>query len=1313
MTRPRNSFFLFVFLTALLVLNSAMSKAQQIKHISVGQGLSGRQVFSILQDRKGFMWFSTRFGIDRFDGQNIKTYALDKLYHNQIPVIKTDLLSDGNRAIWFYTNNGSFYKYDTDKDAFGCVIQTNQYTRAATFDNQNTLWIGGTILQKVEKDGKLEQVEQPFEVGDLVNSLKYYPSEGIVLTTNKQIYRQRRRDRQWESLLPPSLSGRLGIEIVCSAMDTLRNWIWIGSENNGIYRYDRNTETAEKIMHPLIHNIPIINITINGKNLLIGTDGNGYCIYDIDKKDVTASYTQSSAPGSRIAGNAIYSILMTRSEMGTNQTWLTTFSDGINLITEDDYQFKSIQLQGTSGKPFYSKGANSIVENNKGVLWIATDVGICLYRPGKDWKVLLPGKKTISLFKDSRGHIWAGTYGDGLYHFTEDGIETGHWKRNATNRGTNFVYTIAEDSKGRIWSAGKRGNVTVMNRDGQQAFFIDIYQANAIVEQNDSIMLIASEGGVDQYNIRSGQLTKCRFNPQLNSGYICDIYVESDSILWLASYGEGIERCNLKDGSVRRFTTDDGLQSDVIYALMPHGNELWYSSEKGLGRFNRKSYRINKFTRADGIASDCFIQRSCATGRDGNYYFGSYDGVVKFKPSNIVCHRGKGRIYFDSFALFNQVINSHDADTPLKEHIDNTAEVHLQYWQHSFTIAFSAIDFSSHNSGHFEWRLEGLEDSWKKNVGEQKASYTNLPSGEYTFHVKYVDDTGDVLNERLLPITIGVPFWQEPWAKAIEILLLTAVLLVIANYIRIRLNKKQAEAKVRFFIGMAHDIRTPLMLINSPLAQLKHEMPETPATRYLFELVSSNLEKLNKMLSQLLDFQKVYEKQEQLRVRPHNVNDYLSAKAEYWKNFTEGEKIALHLSLPEQTVTEWFDEEKMDDILDNLIVNAFKYTPEKGSIELALTTDDNAWHLKVSDTGIGISRKDQKKLFTRFFRATNAINTSELGTGLGLYIVKQYVMLHKGDISVRSEKGQGTCFSIDMQHGSSHFLPDELHECTLPADEKKPAADSEAHSGKAAEKDRKHYRLLVVDDNSELREYLKRALSADYQVYTAANGQEAWQLMGQAMPDVVITDLQMPVMDGIELCRTIKNNFETSHIPVIIVTVNEEKAMLKQSYGAGADDYIKKPFDIMILQSKVNNIIRSRAAIQQKYIGLNNAVQKEEESQDPNENFLTQVRQVIEKHLPEASFGVNELSDELHLSRSVLYNKFSSMTGYTPNDYIKLIRINKAILYMKEKRYSIKEIALLVGFEEASYFSTCFKKIHGISPKQFMEELFAQDREQA
>lgn len=1304
--------FLLITLSILSIFLSTIEVyCQSIKNIGVNDGLSGLQVFSMIQDNKGFMWFSTRFGIDRYNGASIKNYPLEILSSNRIPIIESHLIySKNTNSIICYTNNGAFYYHDNNSDMFMPYVDTQKYIKTAVFDSNERLWIGGNQYLGYIKDNNEYMFKLSLAKNEIIKNIQFDKKNGIILITNSNLYYINNNKKKASKIISEKIIESLKFNIESACIDNTRGVIWIGTSNKGLYKYHIGSNILKHITSPQLTNIPILTMEVEQNNVFIGTDGSGLLVYDINSNKISERYAQNEKKSHKISSNSVYDIMVSRDVNGNKKIWLSTFSNGVNIISSEDEMFKKIAVYQSDSKILPSQRVCSMIENIDGNIWIATDLGIYSYNQDRQsWKQILKDVNVITLFKDSKGFIWAGTFSGGIIMFDKNGNILKKWSnQNSPSFGTDYIYTISEDSKGRIWAGGKKGKVSIIDTKANKIKSINIEQVNYITPMSDSIMIIASESGVHYYNTNTESYSKFQFSDKLKSLYVCDLYQESDSILWLATYGNGINKCNIHTNEVSSYTIKNGLQSNVIYALLPNGNELWYSSEKGLGRFNLKTHNINNFTLKDELSGNRFRQLSRTIDNKGNFYFGSYEGIVKFKPSNIAYNQAQGKIFLESFSIFNKVISSKSKKSPLKGHIDDVPSISLEYWQHSFSVDFLAIDFSDHKSNHFEWNLEGLNNIWERRTGEQVVNFTNLIPGKYKLHIKYVNEDGNVIDERILPIEILKPFWEETWAIVIEILILVLIIGLIINYLRVRLNKQQEEAKVKFFISMAHDIRTPLTLINNPIIQLKQETPETQSTQYLFELISTNLDKLNKMLSLLLDFQKVYEKKEKLNIKKHNLNIYLKRKAAYWQSYTKEKELNIELDIPEKDVVEWFDEDKMENILDNLIMNSIKHIPKGGTLRISLSENTENWFLSVSDTNIGIFNSEQKKLFSRFFGSTNNIKPNALDAGLGLYIVKEYVALHHGRISIIRKKDKGTTYTISMRKGNAYYLPEEL--CIVTPEtgntKKSIAGNEDAKIISSCKKDNKLHKILIVDDNIEFRDYLSNILSHDYEISIASNGVEALQNVTHSLPEVIITDLQMPVMDGLELCRNIKNSKETSHVVVIIVTAQDEDKMQKQVYAVGADDFIKKPFDIILLKEKINNIIKSRIAIQQKYIGLG-VDNENNDGANSDELFIKQINEIIEKHLSDKTFGVNELSEELHLSRSVLYAKFSNISEYTPNDYIKLVRINKSILYMKEKRYSIKEIALMVGFEEASYFSTCFKRIHGKSPKQYMEELIS------
>jgi DNA-binding response OmpR family regulator len=448
-----------------------------------------------------------------------------------------------------------------------------------------------------------------------------------------------------------------------------------------------------------------------------------------------------------------------------------------------------------------------------------------------------------------------------------------------------------------------------------------------------------------------------------------------------------------------------------------------------------------------------------------------------------------------------------------------------------------------------------------------------------------------------------------------------------------------------------------------------------------------------------LDFQKVYESKEQLGVRKKVVNDSLSNRILIWKPVAEKRQLYLELEVPDLEIVEWFDTEKMDKIIDNLISNSLKYTPATGQVKVKLTTDENAWQISVFDTGIGIPKSERKNLFQRFYRAKNAINSQEAGSGLGLLLIHNYVTLHGGQISFTSEENIGTEFIIRFKHGAKHFKNSVMLD-----NSRLPILPEDVLSNEEQDYSKIKTKILIVEDNRDLRNYLKLSLSHNYKVYSVENGLEAWNKISVLNPDIIVSDVQMPEMSGLELCRKIKTTFETSHIPVILLTVMSDDKNLEEGLKTGADDFIPKPFDIKFLRIKIDNIINNRNILRKKFLDIEKVSESENAENKLNTEFIRKATQVFEDHILDSRFSITDFAQEMGLSRSVLYTKFQIITGYTPNDFIKVMRMKKAIQLFREKQYSINEVAHMTGFAEPGYFATCFRKIYGKTPKQFIEE---------
>lgn len=1275
--------------------------SQQIQHLGVSDGLSGRHTFNVAQDKKGFIWISTRFGVDRFDGYNIKNYPFEILNRNR-PIRMTSVVLDRDTMIWAFTDRGTLYQYHEQYDRFINRYEVNNFIRSIYFDRNNTLWVNTKNAISFLQNDSIQTVNLNFQhPEEEIKQMRDFDNDHFLIVTTKNIYKFRLSDKDISRLSTLDFSEKINSNIESVYFDATLNTIWIGSVSKGLYKYDieKNAVSSMDDRRLLYHPILCVN-ELDDNYLLLGTEGIGACLLNKKTLQLEKIYNYQNNDAEKISGNVVYDIYNDKDR----RIYLSTYTDGVSILNFSETDFSFIKHDENNSNSLCSNVVCDILEDNEKKLWFATNKGLSFWIPSKNkWTRLLIDKNVLCLFEDTDGNIWAGTYSSGVYVFNKNGKLLHNYIKSdysVKEIGTNFIYSITQDTEGNMWFGGLRGNMTRLNVKKNAYDFVPIFQVNFILPHNKEI-LVATESGVFHVNLSDLSTKPCAFNENLISRFVTDMHFQSDSVLWIGTYGGGINRCNLNTGSVQHFTTTEGLPSNIIHSFLPDAdNNLWFCSENGIGFFNIYTHEVVNYSKTDGISGNQFRQLSRTKSSDGKFYFGSYEGVTFFDPSKVQRRKFSGKLFFQDFYIFNQRVNPENTHAPIKNSIDNTSSIKLNYKQHSFSFDFVSIDFAIREIRRYMWKLEGLDNDWVGPTKEHIANYTNINPGDYIFRVKYLDDSNNVINERELRIVVSPPFWNTLWAKTIFVIILLALAYFTYWYILQYMRKKQSEEKVKFFINTAHDLRTPLTLISAPIYELKEVISPTKRSEYLLNLVLVNLEKMNKMFSQLLDFQKAYELKDRLVIREYNVNQYLTEKFEIWRTVVESKERTLELVLTENEITEWFDEEKMDKILDNLISNALKYTEKKGKIVIQLRSDNNSWGIAIIDDGIGISKQDRKNLFTRFFRARNAVNSQISGSGLGLLLIKRYVSLHKGKITVNSVENKGSEFFVQFKHGNRHFHNEVVLDAfDMPVLDKQENRDEDdLHKLKI--------KVLIVEDNDSLRDYLKMSLSYYYHVFTSSNGEEAWEVIPDVNPDIVITDYQMPLMDGFELCEKIKKIFSTSHIPVIILTVINDKEHTKKGYSIGADDYIEKPFDIKYLRIKIDNIIQNRKILRQKYLGFD-SVEVEKTENFLNDEFIKKATEIINNNINNPQFSVSDFSKEMGLSRSLLYTKFNTITGYSPNDFIKVIKMNRAIQYFKEKKHSINEVAFMVGFEEPSYFSACFKKIYGKSPKQFIDENMA------
>ena len=649
---------------------------------------------------------------------------------------------------------------------------------------------------------------------------------------------------------------------------------------------------------------------------------------------------------------------------------------------------------------------------------------------------------------------------------------------------------------------------------------------------------------------------------------------------------------------------------------------------------------------------------------------------------------------------------------PLQKDIDETDRLELAYEQNTFSLNVASINYDYPSNILFSWKIDGFHKEWSRPSQDNRIIVRNLPPGSYTLQIRAIsnEEKYKTYETRNIQIVITPPAWASVWAMIGYAILLVLVTGIIFRIIMLHKQKKISDEKTRFFINTAHDIRTPLTLIKAPLEEVVENQMVTEQALPHMNMALKNVNNLLQLTTNLINFERIDVYSSTLYVSEYELNSYMNNVCATFRKYAEMKHVRFVYESNFDYLNVWFDSDKMGSILKNILSNALKYTPEGGNVCIYACEGENSWSIEVKDTGIGIPSCEQKKLFRNYFRGSNVINLKVTGSGIGLMLVYKLVRLHKGKIQIQSTEHQGTCVQVTFPKGNSHlhkakFLspqaPDRYSEAIMPHDTSEISASMEI-----SQTNNSLQRILIVEDNDDLRNYLVNMFKTGYNVQSCPNGKEALVIMREFNPAIIISDIMMPEMGGDEFCSVIKNDLEMSHIPIILLTaLGDEKNML-EGLEIGADAYITKPFSVGILKATVKNILANRALLRQVY----NSIEDKEQNLPTNctnnldWKFIASVKECIKNNMENADFNVDMLSSLHHMSRTSFFNKLKALTGYAPADYIRMIRLQHAAQLLKQNKYTITEIADMVGFSDAKYFREVFKKYYNVSPSKFNKQ---------
>lgn len=1283
---------LFLFIGILCIYASDV----KFYNINSIHGISMREVASVCKDANGFIWASSKTGVLRLTESDHRIYQLPYKTANIINV----RLACRDSLLLAYTNNGQLFGYNELYDRFDFLLDLreplgNSFLSIGdvVVDARHTLWITTSAGLCRYREG---QVEKVFQDDTSVQCITAYDDNRLLLATQRGIELLDMNTLQRQSLY----AAANFLNTNCLFFDKRGEVLWIGTFSNGLYHYDLKQPSVPPIPVNGFPMQPIGAIEESGDStLLVGIDGQGLWELSKDKTTILNIFKEDVDNPLSLRGDGVYDVFCD----GDKRVWVATYSGGLSFFDRKTPLVNQITHQLNNSNSLGNNNVNKILEDSKGDIWFATNNGISRWRvsTGK-WDTYYRNKKEeaqvfLALCEDDEGNIWAGSYSSGFYVLQQNtGRELAHYPHRASQLKSEgkFIMNIFKDSEGDIWIGGIQD--VICYRAKEKRFRTYVAQpVRSFMELMPGKMLLACTYGLlllDKETEHIDYLAECLAQ---------DVLV-MDNDIWVATCGDGLLHCNYRTRDIKKITSEAGLTSNYVNSVMYDNGYLWLGTENGLCRYNPADGTVHTYYSTLPLSSLSYNVNAGCKLSNGQLAWGTNNGAVMFNPNKLYRTQLHGRIFFQNINISGRSIKENPEllrGTP----VDKQTHIRLNYNQNTLALEVLPVGMSA-NEIKFSWKMEGLDADWTHPSNQQIVTYTNIPNGNFRLQIRMYDNSlSHIVAERTLNIDVIPPYWQTWWFHLAAIILVVCMVFLALKFYINRLKQRHAEDKIRFFTNTAHDLRTSITLINAPIHELNKEEDLSEKGHYYLNLATEQSERLANVATQLLDFQKVDMGKGQLFLVMTDIVNLVYRRKTMFKSTAEKKNVELVFSSNREHYTSAVDELKIEKVVDNLISNAIKYSHAGGTVEINLNCNPQQWSLEVKDYGLGISANAQKKLFKEFYRGDNKVNSRMVGSGIGLMLVKSYVLMHGGEVSLLSKENEGSSFTISVPYSEvAETAPLENHQAES-AVAASGISPQPAANAKDDEQPGKRKTILIVDDNKDLLNLLKCSLEEQYHVLVANDGAEAWDLLRKESPYLIISDVMMPNMDGFDLCKLIKSTFETSHIPVILLTSLCDRSHQLEGLGLGAEDYITKPFDISLLEQRIKSLVRNREIVRDKALKL---IERKEDNQQAilnnelNDRFVKKAVEVIHNNMQNPEFDKESFAMEMNVSSSLLYKKVKALTGQSPTDFIKSIRLNHAIELLQSRKYTITEVSELCGYSSISYFSTVFKKHFGKSPTE-------------
>jgi signal transduction histidine kinase/ligand-binding sensor domain-containing protein/AraC-like DNA-binding protein len=1330
------------------------SEEKTFRHFTATEGLSYNTILDIEQDHDGFLWIATGEGLNRYDSNGFKQYYSGKDPYS-IPSNDIKALMISTKGLLFIGTSGGLCTYNPEYDNFTPVLYKDQSlgrindiletksgkifinsetgTYVINYELRITNYESGNkpILEKLPLENNLFIIRE-----DSHGNLWSFKRQHLICFNDKgEILKQ-------FNVNPAGLPNNIPTAILTIKFDS-HGQLWIGTFKDGPILFDAEKQKFKAIPlkipsvvpHPMyfVHDIEEAQ---DGK-LWIGTE-TGLFIYDPVNENFEHYQQSFDRSLSSLNDNAIYKVFRSRE----NIMWIGTYFGGLNYWEPFKTAFNQIQ-PGLQPKELKGKALSQLITGPDGNIWMGTeDAGIAIFdKQDHSFRHILnnsdPKNSHIrnnvhALTIDNEGYVWSGNFNGGINKINPKNFQItnySHSDNDPSSLVNNFVFSLYYDPDDFLWVGTMDGIDCFETKNHQiKHFKPEIFKGTHVYDifqdKQNNYWFCTYYSGLFFFDKQHDKVIHYRRDStqNLNSNSFISHYIDSRGKLWFGTRGGGLV---FFDPDIRKFKTydmNDGLPNNTIYGILEDGqNNLWLSSNKGISKFNYNSGKIQNFTADHGLVGNQFNFKSFLKTKDGMMYFGAVNGLCYFYPDQIKNNESQPKIYFTNLKLYNEPVRPSD-HTLLKKDINFTDKITLRYDQNVISFDFIALDYYSKGRNNFYYKMDGFESGWQSAGNQRSVTYTNLPSGKYNFLIKATNNY-DFPNTlaRSIKITVLPPFWRSSWAIMAYILILIILFWLFIRFNEIRHKEKLAiniekiekeklqelhQHKMNFFTYISHEFKTPLTIIIASIDSFFSSDNLPAEFKDRITMVKRNVLRLQFLLNQLMDFRKVETDHATINLQQGDVLIFMKEIFSVFTTLFKKKELEYIFISRMESLNINFDQDKMEKIISNLLSNAFKYTPEHGRITLKVETEREEKQLYLiltfSNTGKGLTEQQISQIFQLFYKVEDHPNDYQ-GSGIGLTLTQSLVKFLNGHISVESDPEKETSFIVKLPVSQS----DETADKEISAIDKTftknlllQFAEEESNPDHhAAVSD---FEILLVEDNKDLLNFLSDHFGKKYKVKVAPNGLEAWKSIKKNVPDLVVTDLMMPQMDGTSLCKELKSNFNYSHIPVIMLTAKTDSRF--ESLEAGADIYLPKPFLISELELYIKNILKSKSNLKQHFIQFGNlAVQHPIKNRD--QQFIEKITAVIHKNIDNSEFEVSVITKELGIGRTLLHTKLKQILDLSATEFINTIRLREAQkLLIEMPDLTMSEVAYKVGFSDPNYFSRTFKKTFNISPTDFRND---------